>query len=270
MALPNPLKALLAIAVVMATLTMGVVVANAVTNNTSTTTTYYACLSKGKLSKVATAAPKCKAPASSVSWNSVGPPGPAGTSVLSGVGAPATTMGAVGDFYIDSSTYTIYGPATQICDPNCEVIWGAGTSLKGQGFAYDTQLAGPVFDTNGAGWFRVLTQTLASGGDFVETARVVGLVSNLADEVSPAYFDTDWNCALVAANPGGSTITLDTNQEYGVSPTTLIELQGVVSLAPGGFVGINCDETDGPAFDFFSQARITSTQVGGFTTVSPG
>lgn len=269
MALPKRLKALVAVFAVMATLAAGVVVVNAVTSASTTTTTYYACLSGGKLSKVATTAPTCTAPATSVSWNSTGPPGPAGTSVLSGIGAPATNLGAVGDFYIDTSNYTIYGPATRICNPKCEVFWGTGTSLKGQGFAYDTQLAAPVFDANGAS-IRVLTQTLASGGDFVVVARVVGLISNIEGEINPVYGDSDWNCALVAANPGGSTITLDTDQEYGASPTTLVELQGVVSLAPGGFVGINCDETEFLSYDFFSQARITSTQVGGFTTVAPG
>jgi hypothetical protein len=247
---------------------MGVIVA-VTAGAKGTNITYYACLSGGKLSKVATTAPTCTAPATSVSWNSVGPTGPAGTSVLSGAGAPGINLGAIGDFYIDTSTYTIYGPATRVCKPKCEVDWGAGTSLKGQGFVYDTQLAEPLLDANGAS-VRVLTQTLASGGNFEVAARVVGLISNSGGSIVPVYDQTDWNCALVAANPGGSTITLDTNQEYGAAPTTQVELQGVVSLAPGGFVGINCDETDDLAYDNFTNARITSTQVGGFTTVAPG
>jgi len=268
MAFPSPLKALVAVVVVMATLATGVVVVNAVTS-TTTKTTYYACLSGGTLSKVATTPPTCTAPATSISWNSVGPAGAAGKSVLSGVGAPSPNLGAIGDFYIDTSSYIIYGPSTKVCNPKCELYWGTGTSLKGQGFVYDTQLAGPVLDPGGAS-NRVLTQTLASGGDFVVTARMVGIISNDEGEVNPVYIDTDWNCALVAANPGGSTITLDTDQEYGASPTTLVELQGEVSLAPGGFVGINCDETTALNYDFFSDARITSTQVGGFTSVAPG
>ena len=268
MTLPNPLRVATVIAVIVATLATGAAVASATTSGPGKTT-YYACLSGGKLSKVATTAPTCTAPATLVSWDSIGPTGPAGTSVLSGVGVPATNLGAVGDFYIDTSNYTIYGPATRVCNPKCEISWGTGTSLKGQGFAYDTQLAAPIPDPNGAS-IRVLTQTLASGGDFAVVARAVGLTSNVEGQITPAYNDTDWNCALVAANPGGPTVTLDTNQEYGASPTTQIELQGEVSLAPGGFVGINCDETLAIVYDFFTQARITSTQVGGFTTVAPG
>jgi hypothetical protein len=42
----------------------------------STTTTYYACLAKGKLSKVGTTSPTCPSKASVISWNSVGPAGP--------------------------------------------------------------------------------------------------------------------------------------------------------------------------------------------------
>ena len=45
---------------------------------TTPTTTYYACLKAGKLTKVGTVAPTCKAPATQISWNSVGPQGPPG------------------------------------------------------------------------------------------------------------------------------------------------------------------------------------------------
>lgn len=41
-------------------------------------TTYYACLQSGKLSKVGTTTPTCSTKATGVSWNSEGPPGPPG------------------------------------------------------------------------------------------------------------------------------------------------------------------------------------------------
>lgn len=56
-----------------------------------------------------------------------GPAGPAGTpgsTVLSGSGAPATTIGKTGDFYLDLATMTMYGPKTG-------AGWGAGVLLKG-------------------------------------------------------------------------------------------------------------------------------------------
>ena len=46
---------------------------------------------------------------------STGAPGPAGangTRVLNGGGAPSSTLGANGDFYVDTSAHALYGPKT--------------------------------------------------------------------------------------------------------------------------------------------------------------
>lgn len=43
----------------------------------------------------------------------VGPPGPAGAdgkTILNGVGAPGSSVGTPGDFYLDTSSYVLYGP----------------------------------------------------------------------------------------------------------------------------------------------------------------
>jgi hypothetical protein len=55
-----------------------------------------------------------------------GSPGTNGNTVRSGNGAPAAGLGANGDFYIDVSSFTIYGPKTGSG-------WGSGTSLVGGG-----------------------------------------------------------------------------------------------------------------------------------------
>lgn len=52
-----------------------------------------------------------------------GVPGPAGSKIYSGNGAPATSIGASGDFYLDLSTSNFYGPKT--------TSWGTPISLKG-------------------------------------------------------------------------------------------------------------------------------------------
>ena|GEM_PF-5416693 len=54
-----------------------------------------------------------------------GSPGTDGSSVLGGTGAPAGSVGEVGDFYIDTAGEVIYGPKTASG-------WGVGTSLKGE------------------------------------------------------------------------------------------------------------------------------------------
>jgi hypothetical protein len=51
----------------------------------------------------------------SVSWSQTGPQGPAGANgntVLNGTGGPASTLGSVGDFYLDTASDVIYGPKT--------------------------------------------------------------------------------------------------------------------------------------------------------------
>jgi hypothetical protein len=65
-------------------LIFGVFGASAGTANT----VYFGCLSGGTLSKVATTAPKCKAPAKQISWNSQGVPGNPGTNFLTSSTAP--------------------------------------------------------------------------------------------------------------------------------------------------------------------------------------
>ncbi len=60
----------------------------------------------------------------------VGPAGPAGANgqngsvIYSGNTVPASTTGAVGDFYINLTTGLLYGPKTS-------AGWGTGFSLKG-------------------------------------------------------------------------------------------------------------------------------------------
>lgn len=44
-------------------------------------------------------------------------------------------------------------------------------------------------------------------------------------------------------------------------------LEGVVSLAAGGFIGINCDENFSLRADTVWQTHIVTTQVGSFTDV---
>ena len=55
-----------------------------------------------------------------------GPQGTAGNAILNGTTAPpADTLGAVGDFYLDTATEMLYGPKTSVGWPS------TGTSLVG-------------------------------------------------------------------------------------------------------------------------------------------
>jgi len=56
----------------------------------------------------------------------VGPAGQDGSIIYSGVGAPATSLGKNGDYYLDDNTGNLYGPKTASG-------WGTPLSLKGSG-----------------------------------------------------------------------------------------------------------------------------------------
>lgn len=51
--------------------------------------------------------------------------GAAGSKILSGSGTPATTIGNIGDYYLDATNYLLYGPKTSSG-------WGGGLLLKGK------------------------------------------------------------------------------------------------------------------------------------------
>ena len=79
-----------------------------------------------------------------------GPQGAAGNAILNGTTAPpADTLGAVGDFYLDTATETLYGPKTSIGWPS------TGTSLVG------AQGSAGVNGTNGTNGAAVLNGTTA-------------------------------------------------------------------------------------------------------------
>ena len=157
-----------------------------------------------------TSAPTCKTPATEIYWNQTGPAGVAGNTVLSGTGAPPNTIGNVGDFYLETSKDTIYGPATRTCSPlPSHTIWGAGTSLvgrrgpqgpPGQGVAYQTTGSGIVQDDAYAvvaeltlpdGYF-TLNATVGTDSDFAENGLVCNLSVNY-DNGLDGTLDTEYN-----------------------------------------------------------------------------
>ena len=74
-----------------------------------------------------------------------GPMGPRGYSVLNGAGAPAAGAGVDGDFYINTSANTIYGPKTA-------GAWGSPTSMTGPQGAQGVQgVQGVKGDTGNTG-----------------------------------------------------------------------------------------------------------------------
>lgn len=70
-----------------------------------------------------------------------GATGAAGNTILSGTGIPAAGLGNVGDYYIDDSSYMLYGPKTA-------GGWGPATPLQGPAGTANVQYSGWNYATN--------------------------------------------------------------------------------------------------------------------------
>jgi len=74
---------------------------------------------------------------------SAGATGAAGSKIYSGNGAPATSIGVVGDFYLDKTNYALYGP---------KVSAGWGTPLSLQGPEGNANVKTDVFTVTNSQW----------------------------------------------------------------------------------------------------------------------
>jgi hypothetical protein len=242
-------------------------------------------------SYIATAAnirrPPSRSPSTWGTLASQGAPGQSGTNgttILNGSSRPPTSGFGVapGDFYLDTATEVLWGPAVITCVVRkCSAQWGNGTALvgapgapgpAGSEMSYETKIGSldsssgvnPGVNLPSGASERILTQTLPTGGDFQVTATLVLYHSTFNSS------DSGWQCALVAANPNGPTVTLDISVMASSALYAPMTLEGDVSLAPGAFVGVNCREYEAKEADEVSFAHIISTQLSGFTEIVPG
>lgn len=146
--------------------------------------TYYACLKNGTLSLVSTTQPTCPKGASPISWNSQGPAGVSGNTILNGSGGPSESTGGVnGDFYLDTTAKVLYGPKVNGAWP------ATGTSLIGpqgeQGIQGAPGSQGAQGNTilNGSG---APSDTLGVDGDFYLDTGAHVLYGPKADGAWPA------------------------------------------------------------------------------------
>lgn len=102
-----------------------------------------------------------------VSQGASGTDGTDGLSVLNGSGAPSSSLGVDGDFYIDTTAHAIYGP-------KASGAWGSSTSLIGPAGADGTD------GTNGT-----------DGADG-EGVPVGGTTGQVLAKTSDTDFDTEW------------------------------------------------------------------------------
>lgn len=93
-----------------------------------------------------------------------GPQGPRGTGILNGVGAPDSSTGIYGDFYLNTTNLNLYGPKTS-------EGWGSPVDLSSSadlGYVHTQSSAASVWTiTHGLGFIPNVT-VVDSGGSVVE------------------------------------------------------------------------------------------------------
>ena len=89
-----------------------------------------------------------------------GPQGPRGTSLLNGIGAPSSSLGIEGDFYLNTSNMNLYGPKTGS-------NWGSPTDLVGSqelGYVHIQEVASATWNvTHGLGFVPNITVVDTAG-----------------------------------------------------------------------------------------------------------
>jgi len=208
-----------------------------------------------------------------------GQPGTDGTTILNGSSRPPTAAFGVapGDFYLDTATDVLWGPAVITCVVRkCSAQWGNGTALvgapgapgapgpAGSEMSYETKIgssfAGAI-DVPSGDDTRIVTQTIPVGGDFQVTATM---------DLDHDGGTSAWECFLVAANPGGLPATLDASFVDSEGADFPLTLEGDVSLASDGSVEVDCEEFHAHEGDSVDFVEVISTQLSGLTEIPPG
>jgi hypothetical protein len=233
----------------------GVVVSDTMANASSTSVTYSACVSKylGVLYHVdASTTPRCAAGDRLISWDQAGPQGPPGVngnSVLNGAGAPTSTLGQPGDFYLDTTSDVIYGPKTSTGWP------ATGTSLVGaqgpqgpQGPVGQTGLQGPQGPQGPAGSGAVYTTATGLTGPALATTGAYSVTVDLSIENYTAN-DFIGRCGVLTSQQGAPLSTFQSVVSMPANEGGVVVLYGVIPAGLQGrslmFSGCDPDVADG-------------------------
>ncbi|PJJ79972.1 hypothetical protein [Mucilaginibacter auburnensis] len=205
-----------------------------------------------------------------------GPQGPQGTpgingangtngfSLLSGNSIPSNSVtGVNGDFYLNTSTYTLYGPKTA-------GLWGNGISLISPGLPIGGTSGQILLKSSSTNWdtdwgelsFESLT------GDPLDNDDLSALFNTKADLVSgkipatqlPSYVDDVLEYVNLAGLPAtGETgkiyITLNDNAQYRWSGSTYV----LLVASPGSTDAV----PEGSTNKYFTTSRVLSTLLSG-------
>jgi hypothetical protein len=178
-----------------------------------------------------------------------GNPGANGSTILSGTGAPSNTVGNNGDFYLDTNTWTIYGPKVN-------GTWPAGVSLisqpssgsgtGGSSGSGGSDTGGHILSGSGAP-----TDDIGANGDFYLDTSTSTLYGPKTDGKWPAT---------------GVTLTAGTNYSGNFNVPDTLSRGTYVMTGDGGAVPLPNDFGVTIPYDC-SSVTLTATTLGKVTGV---
>ena len=223
----------------------------------------------------------CSGPESPVSWDQTGQPGAAGRNgsrILSGAQAP--TGGDVGDYYLDTTNETLYGPKVLHCQSlgHCLAYWPSqGITLGGTAThvwacpAYPATSA--CTSTNGVGLYHFTNTLIAElklpAGSYYVSTKVQLYNTDTATQPMTCALNASYNSGSLQ----GGAIDLDSDVAFpGSTPSSGLSgagsahqssefwsLEGTVSYTRTGYMSLVCNTFKGAA----DGARLFAVQVGG-------
>lgn len=175
-----------------------------------------------------------------------GSDGDDGRTILSGTGAPGQSVGDVDDFYLDTSSYKLYGPKTSGSG------WGSGTDLQGaDGNANVTRYIFPGHDFSSSGSSSVTVKfSVENEAEFNQSADLVYLK------------DYTGNKILV---PGSDASGSYDQVYFSFNSSTTMEEIEINETSGGGY-----DYTSGPGGGATEVIHIRSSSTIDMTKRAPG
>ena len=151
-------------------------------------------------------------------------PGAKGAGILSGKGAPKTELGNIGDFYLDSDNYKLYGPKNETD------IWGSGISLIGPqgpaGFSGGGS-RGPAGPTGATGPQGPAGITLGYNGYFIDNTTETFTTTAKAIPFNTTVFSSGVSIANNAEGaPRKTRITFANAGKYNIQFSSQLFNQG--------------------------------------------
>lgn len=139
--------------------------------------------------------------------------GQPGTSLRYGIGAPTAGFGLSGDFYLDTTTYFIYGPKTTVWPSGVQLSYGALSGNWDATYVTVNNLSGSWNSTNSTvyslsnNWNAVYTTVRAYSADNWETAyyqseSIFSYLQTVTSDLVPTKQKADDNFTTLHAKSG--------------------------------------------------------------------